>query len=71
LAFFEISGSVELALSAWNYITFSQDKGPPFFTTVPFSKMQAALPSKWRHSAKDAILFGARLRNCRTLYSDL
>ena len=32
----------QLLLSAWNYSTFSQDWGPLFSTTVPFSKIQAA-----------------------------
>jgi len=43
---------------------FSQDIGPLFSTTAPFSKIQAVLPSKWRHRAKNMIayLFWARLR---------
>jgi len=36
----------QLLLSAWNYRTFSQDKGPLFSAMVPFSKIQAALSSK-------------------------
>ena len=32
---------------------FSEDKGPLFSATVPFSKIQAALPCKWRHRATD------------------
>ena len=52
-------------LSTWNYRTFSQDKGPLFSATIPFSKIQAALPSKWRHRGKDVILFWTRLRTLR------
>jgi len=37
---------VRLVLSTWNYRTFSQDKGPLFSATAPFSKIQVALPSK-------------------------
>ena len=61
----------QLVLLAWNYRTFSQDKGPFFSTTVPFSKMQTVLPSKWRHRAKDTVLLGARLQKCGTFYSVL
>jgi len=41
-----LKSTTHLLLSAWNYRTFSQDKGPLFSITVPFSKMQVALPSK-------------------------
>ena len=44
-------------------IKLCQDKGPLFSTTVPFSKMQAALSSKWRHRAKDVIFFGLDFEN--------
>jgi len=36
---------------------FSEDKGPLFSATVPFSKIQAALPCKWRHRARDIMRF--------------
>jgi len=36
---------VQLLLLTWNYSSFSQVKRPLFSTKVPFSKMQAALPS--------------------------
>jgi len=51
-------------LSAWNHRTFSQDKGTLFSATIPFSKIQATLPSKWRHRAKDTIFFGHDFENC-------
>ena len=50
---------------------FSQDRGPLFSTTVPFSKIQAALPSKWRHRQKTWYFFGQDFENCGTLYSVL
>ena len=31
----------QLLLSAWNYINFSQDKGPLFSATFPFSKIKS------------------------------
>jgi len=47
LAFFKDSFTpTHLLLSAWDYSTFSQDKSPLFSTTVPFRKLQAALPPK-------------------------
>ena len=45
LAFFRTSSSFT-AVGLNLYRTFSQDKGSLFSTTVPFSKIQAALPSK-------------------------
>jgi len=56
---------VQLLLSAWNYITFSQDKGLSFLHG-PILEDASVLPTKWRHRAKDnAVLFRARLRKLR------
>jgi len=49
---------------------FAQDKGPLFSTTVPFAKIQAALPSK-DATGKRQYFFGQDFENGGTLYSVL
>ena len=50
LAFFETYGSV--AVVCLELRAFSEDNGPLFSATIPFLKMQAALPSKGKgHNA--------------------
>jgi len=52
--FFETSGSVAAVdLELYNFFS---GQWSSFSTTVAFSKIQAALPSKWRHRAKDMMM---------------
>jgi len=67
--FFEIPDS--LAAVGLKLKAFSGDKGPLFSATVPFSKIQAILPSKRRHRARDIMRFWRDFENYGTLYSVL
>jgi len=53
LVFFETSSSgTAVGLELKNFFLGQRS---PFFATVPFSKTQAALPSKWCHRAIDVM----------------